>query len=116
MSKLKPMKEYKTQHYKKRQVERGFVDKGYIWVLGHFIVEYGYKETHNSIPRRLKNKNRRAFLVPGSGVKGDLILIDASGDVVALPTGITTPLDHWGPLPESERQYYSVSKRKNSKN
>lgn len=109
---MKPMKEYKPPHFEKRKKERRFADRGYIYVLGNFVAEYGYKATPDSEPRPLPNRNRRAFLVQGEGVKGELILIDATGDVVAMPTGMTTPLDRWGPLPDKYKNYVSAKKKK----
>jgi len=109
---MDPMKEYKPPHYAKRKKERGFDDVSYIHVLGHFIAEYGYKETPTSKPKRLANPHRRAFLVQGRGLQGVIYIIDASGDRVAVITAITTPHDKWGPLPKECLHYYSASKRK----
>ena len=106
------LKEYKPPHYKQRVVERKAPDYSVIYILGHIIIEYGYKETPNSEPRPLLKPNRRAFLVMGRGTQAIIYIIDASEDVAALVTVITIPHDEWGPLPERYRRYTSVTKKK----
>ncbi len=105
------LKEYRTPHYKMRVKERGVMDCSVEYILGHFIIEYGFRDLPNSIPKPLLKPHRRAFLLQGRGLQGVVYIIDASGDQAALVTAIAIPHDEWGVLPERFRQYTSTQKK-----
>ncbi len=104
-------REYKTPHYKLRVKERGVMDCSVKYILGHFIVEYGFRDLPNSIPKKLLKPHRRAFLLQGRGFQGVVYIIDASDDKAVLVTAISLPHKEWGVLPERFRQYTSTQKK-----
>jgi hypothetical protein len=105
------MKEHNSKHYDERVDERGVEDTSIEHDLGHFVIEYGYKEHPNAEPRPLKNPHRRAFLTMGRGLQGVVKLYDATDTKAVKVTVIVVPHDEWGPLPERYRQYTSSQKK-----
>jgi hypothetical protein len=105
------MQEHDSKHFLGRIGERGVDNLSILYILGHFIIEYGYKEHPNAEPRPLLKPHRRAFLVQGRGLQGVVYIIDATNTKAVKVTVITVPHEEWGPLPERFRQYTSTQKK-----
>lgn len=104
------MKEHDSKHFLERLIERLVTNRSIEYILGHIVVEYGFKEHPNAEPRPLRDPHRRAFLIMGRGLQGVVFIIDATDTKAVKVTVITIPHDEWGPLPERFRQYTSTQK------
>ena len=105
------MQEHDSKHLLRRLIERGVANRAIRYILGHFLIEYGYKENPNAEPHPLLKPHRRAFLVQSRGLQGVVFIIDATNTRAVKVTVITVPHDEWGPLPKRFRQYTSAVKK-----